>query len=390
MGIDPYTPGAGRRPGVFVGRDLQFAVVLAAANQFEAGYESENIIFHGLRGVGKTVFLREVAERLRERGWLCGYSAVRHDVDAGVAVANLIGEGVKLLAPGSRLARYAQRLSVRLGGASLTVGPGGATFEVRTDGSPRDLHSDLVDVLRRLGEHAREDGTGVALLVDEMQELKRSDMAALIDAAGAVNTLPVLLIGAGLPHLPAELAAACTWAERLRYESLGMLSDQAVRRAVNEVADLFGVSFSEDALNLVITEAEGYPYFVQLFASEGWRAAGSPSDRPGTVIGLDHVASAVPAVKRQLAAGMFPARYAKATPAEREYLRAMAHLQAADPSSGVRSGDIAGALGKSLQALSPHRDGLIKKGIVFSPSKGVLEFSAPGFAAYVLWQADDQ
>jgi hypothetical protein len=46
-------------------------------------------------------------------------------------------------------------------------------------------------------------------------------------------------------------------------------------------------------------------------------------------------------------------------------------------------------LGKSLQALSPARDGLIKKGIVFSPSKGLLEFSAPGFGAYVLWQSEE-
>lgn len=374
---------------VLVGRDLQFALVAAAANQFESGYESENIIFHGLRGVGKTVFLREASERLRERGWLCGYSAVRHDIDAGIAVANIIGEGAKLLTAGSRLARYLTKVSVRLGSASLTIGPGGATFEVATNTASSDLYTDLVDVMRRLGEHAAEDGVGVAFFVDELQELKRTDMAALIDAAGAVNSLPVLLVGAGLPHLPSELAAACTWAERLRYESLGMLPASVARRAVTEVAEGFRVRFSEDALNLLLSEADGYPYFLQLFASQAWIAAGSPSDRPGMVITLDHVASAVPAVKRQLADGMFPARYAKASPAERDYLEAMARLHSQDPTSGVRSGDIAKALGKSLQALSPARDGLIKKGIVFSPSKGLLEFSAPGFGAYVLWQSEE-
>jgi len=396
MPVNPYTPGAGRRPEALVGREIQIALVGAAADQFEAGYEAESIVFHGLRGMGKTVFLKEVAELLRARGWLCGYHSVRHGTTVSLAVAQIISGAVPLVPAGSRFARSVGKLSGRIGAVTLTAHAGGPSLTVAAEPVTADLFDDLVKVLRRLGELAREAGTGVALLVDEMQELRRDEMAALVDATGSVAPLPVLLIGAGLPYLPTELSAACTWAERLRYESLGRLGSGAARRAVVEPAARFGVTYSEEALHLLLSEADGYPFFLQLYANETWRAAGTPSDAPGTEIGLDEVASAVPEVKRILADGIYSARYGRASEKERGYLEAMARLQAqgataptGGPGQAVRSGEVAKALQRDLSSLSPIRDSLIKKGLVHSPATGLLEFSVPGFGTYVLFRATE-
>ena len=432
MAVNPYTPGAGRRPNTLVGREIQLALVAAAAEQFEGGYEAENVIFHGLRGMGKTVFLKEVAEQLRRRGWLCGYSSVRHGTPVGLAVAQILSAGSPLLPPDSSFARSMRAFSERIGpvtlspqadGSMLAVdtgagagrgsggrggagragggravpdragagrGGGGRGGGGRDEGAgARDLFGDLVRVLGRLGEMAQSSKVGVALLVDEMQELRREEMAALVDAVSSVAPLPVFLVGAGLPYLPTELASACTWAERLRFESLGRLTGGAARRAVVEPAARFGVNYSTAAEELLLNEADGYPFFIQLYASEAWRAAGTPSGAPGTVIELDHVATAVPEVKRILADGLYLARYGRASEKERTYLEAMAKLGAHGTGQTVRSGDVAKALGRELSSLSPIRDSLIKKGLIHSPGIGVLEFSVPGFGTYVLFRATE-
>jgi len=123
----------------------------------------------------------------------------------------------------------------------------------------------------------------VAVVIDEMQALRFADMAALVEACGSVGAsdgLPVVLVGAGLPHLPVELSKACTWAERLRYESVGRLPAQAARRALLEPAGELDVSYSPAAAELLLNEADGYPFFIQLYASETWRQPDCPPSDP--------------------------------------------------------------------------------------------------------------
>ena len=66
---NPYTPGAGDRPHALVGRVAQLALADAVRSQIEANYAANCLIFTGLRGVGKTVLLKEVTDRLLGRGW---------------------------------------------------------------------------------------------------------------------------------------------------------------------------------------------------------------------------------------------------------------------------------------------------------------------------------
>ena len=65
---------------------------------------------------------------------------------------------------------------------------------------------------------------------------------------------------------------------------------------------------------------DGYPYFVQAYGNVTWDCAlGSP-------IGVADVREAAPEAEAELAVGFFGARYDRATPAERDYMRAMADL----------------------------------------------------------------
>jgi Cdc6-like AAA superfamily ATPase len=65
---NPFEPGAGTKPPELVGRDLLLEDADAAIARGLKGRPIRGQIFYGLRGVGKTVLLREVCDQARCAG----------------------------------------------------------------------------------------------------------------------------------------------------------------------------------------------------------------------------------------------------------------------------------------------------------------------------------
>lgn len=105
-----------------------------------------------------------------------------------------------------------------------------------------------------------------------------------------------------------------------------------------------------------------------------WNVAAGPT------ITLQDALDARQAVQLQLDENFFRVRVARCTKAELEYLRAMAALGDVP----YRSGDIAAKLGRpGPQNVAPIRSRLIEKGLIFSPSHGLNEFTVPHFADFI-------
>jgi hypothetical protein len=330
--------------------------------------------------MGKTVLLQEALDLFRDRGWLAGYHEVRRGLGVGESVASILVQGQAFVGRG-KLARALSWLREQLGGTDVSASVGEVTLRLGL--GPREDRQPPVDALDalfvRLGAAAADAGVGAVFLLDEVQLMERGDLSALLHAAQAVESLPVGLVLAGLPDAPSRLAAAGTYAERLFYDRVDWLSDRDVAEAIAGPAGSFDVSYDEGAMAKLVELSQSYPYFVQLFAEETWWAAGTPSDEPGTVIGFPAVADAVGPAMRRLDEGLYRIRFEKASALEQDYLREMAALG----DGRVSSGEVARRLGKSPQGASTIRDRLIAKGIVYAPAHNVVEFSVPGFAAYV-------
>ena len=58
-GINPYTPNAGAKPPVLVGREREMEDFRVLLRRLAAGRTEKSLIVVGLRGVGKTVLLGE-------------------------------------------------------------------------------------------------------------------------------------------------------------------------------------------------------------------------------------------------------------------------------------------------------------------------------------------
>ncbi len=186
------------------------------------------------------------------------------------------------------------------------------------------------------------------------------------------------MVGAGLPHLPVALAASKSYAERLfRYVSVDRLPREMAERAWRLPADSEGVTFEPAAIDELYRLTDGYPYFVQAYGKVTWDSA------VGDPITADDVREAAPEAEAELAIGFFGARYDRATPAERDYMTAMADLGRDQEDGPVATADLARHLDRKPQSLSPARDGLIKKGLVFSAERGSVAFTVPHFGRFL-------
>lgn len=231
--------------------------------------------------------------------------------------------------------------------------------------------------MREIGDVARAAGTGALFLVDEMQNLDSSSLAAICIAFQAISraALPVAMVGAGLPDLQVRLMSAKPYADRLfEYHELGRLSDAAARSALIAPAGTRGVKFEESAALQVVRESAGYPYFIQEYGLELWNEA------EGSPISSADVEAVREIVTDSLVRNFFGTRFQLATDAEQRYLAAMASL--GEPP--YRSADVAHAYGAPDQRrVSIHRDGLIGKGLIWAPRRGQLDFTVPLFAEYL-------
>jgi hypothetical protein len=142
-----------------------------------------------------------------------------------------------------------------------------------------------------------------------------------------------------------------------------------------------GAVWDDDALDEVVKIAQGYPYFLQLYAYESWEAAGR-TQRVANVT-LAHVKMAQPIAERQIETGIYAARFGQTTESERRYLFAMIDVMGRKESPQVRSSEVASAMNRGLSDVSPIRDNIIRKGIIHSPEHGFLMFSIPGFREYL-------
>ena len=69
---NPFNPGAGARPPALVGRESELEDFDIAADRLGAGLGARSLLLTGLRGVGKTVLLREFGRIADGKGWACG------------------------------------------------------------------------------------------------------------------------------------------------------------------------------------------------------------------------------------------------------------------------------------------------------------------------------
>jgi len=421
---NPYAPGAGQRPPELAGRDRELEVFEVVLERVARSRPERSLVLTGLRGVGKTVLLNTLRSQAISRLWGTGKIEARPDQSVRRPMAAALHMAVRELAPRHRapdrideflgvLKAFALRSTPGSGAGGSGSGagsgaPSGSGSRSRSgslsgSGAARlrdrwqpgidvpatsgradsgDIEIDLVELFTDAASVATDVGTGIALYIDEMQDLSAADVSALCAACHELSQTgaPLIVVGAGLPHLPALLSAAKSYSERLfRYQRIDRLDRIAADQALCAPAEREGVEYSSKALDALYEASGGYPYFVQAYGKATWDHA------PRSPITDADVRVGAPEAEAELAVGFFGSRYERATPAEREYMRTMAALSTTDNDMDVAvpTAEIARALDRRPASLSPARDALIKKGLIYSGERGTVAFTVPHFARYL-------
>jgi hypothetical protein len=394
---NPYAPGAGQRPPELAGRDEQLQAFDVVLERIARGRPERSVVLTGLRGVGKTVLLNALRSAAVRAHWGTGKLEARPDqrlrrplsAALHVAVRELghpAGDEVEHVL--GVIKAFAQRDSAPGTKLREKWNPGIDVPAVTGRADSGDIEIDLVELLTDVGGLAADLGRGVAVFIDELQDLGPEDVSAICAACHEISQsgLPVIVVGAGLPHLPAVLSASKSYSERLfRYQRIDRLDRDAADLALVAPASEEGAAFEPTALEALYAATAGYPYFVQAYGKVAWDVA------PRSPITAEDVRVAAPEAEAELAVGFFGSRYERATPAEREYLRAMAdaahqHVQegeAVDETESVPTAAVASVLDRKPQSLSPARDALLKKGLIYSGERGQIAFTVPHFGRYL-------
>jgi hypothetical protein len=383
---NPFSPGAGFPPPELVGRDAILEQAHIALHRLRLGRPAKSMILVGFRGVGKTVLLNRIRTIAEDDGFrallieahenkslpallLPQLRQVLFSLDAMENVSEKVKRGFRVL----RSFMNGLKAKTKFGDLELELG----VDPEKGTADSGDLEADLSELFVVVAEAAADRKKAVAICIDELQYLSELELSALIMALHQVaqRALPLVVVGAGLPQIIGLSGRSKSYAERLfDFPAVGPLTPADATSALQSPVQRQGVRFAEDAITEVLKMTQGYPYFLQQWGYEAWDIAA------GYTIELNDVKEATVRSVKALDQSFFRVRFDRLTPREKDYLRALAQLGGGPQ----RSSDIAELFGVKVQSVAPLRNGLIHKGMIYSPSHGDIEFTVPLFGEFML------
>jgi hypothetical protein len=338
---NPFRPGMGRVPPAFGGREPALRQAKLVVDRLAAGVAPEFVLYRGVRGVGKTALLAYVRQHAAARGIVTAHLEAERD-DASLTRA-----------------RDTLRHDVA---AHVTLPPG----------RPAGFEAILADIRRALADQ----GASLLLTVDEVHEAGEVLLEPLLRGAhrAAQDDVPFGLLLSGLPTAAERLFdEGQTYTERLHRVDLGLLDRDGTAEAIRGPFGDHGTAVDELVLDAVHDGSGGYPWFVQLWGEALWDAAEHP-DR----IELPTARRAGEVVHARTEA-FFADRWRRIPTGRATALS----LSLADHDGDADMADLLAALDLTHQAVAPARRTLLDLGLCWSPRRGRLAFSVPGFDGWI-------
>lgn len=381
---NPFSPGAGSPPPELAGRENILEQARVLLGRIKAKKAEKSLLLTGLRGVGKTVLLNSIEKLAEEANYRTIFFEAHDNKELATLLVphlrRLLFEFDRISGVNHKVKRGLRVLKSFISAVKVKVGDIDIGLDIEPEignADSGDLELDLPALFVALGEAARERDVAVAIFIDEIQYFSSKELSALIMAMHKMQQkqLPILLIGAGLPILPALAGESKSYAERLfNFPIIGPLEKEDAFKALQEPVQNSNEKFSQDALSEIFFQTQGYPYFLQEWGYQSWNLAEqSPID-------LDIIKHVSVSVTKRLEENFFRVRFDRLTPKERRFLRAMAEIG----TGPYLTSSIADKLGVTLNTLSPTRANLIKKGMIYSPAHGDMDFTVPLFGEFLL------
>lgn len=389
---NPFKPGNGHMPPHLAGRTTE-------REEFNKLLDQEvilsNLVITGLRGIGKTVLLESFKPLAHEKKWLWAGTDCSESVSVDEnSIALRILTDVALLTSNIKIAETERKelgFAVRAATDDIYL-----NFELITGiyrAAPGFAADKLKHTLAIVWQYLKEqDISGVVFAYDEAQTLsdhaeeKQYPLSMLLDVFSYLqkNGVPFMLILTGLPTLLSLLVNTRTYSERLfRVLILDKLSVDESRDAILIPVEKtkHPLKFSEQSIDLIISQAGGYPYFIQFICREVYDIFEQQLS--------DNVTPSVPidAIIQKLDNDFFAGRWARATEREKDLMIFAAAIGSPEFSSmqiAEKSNESNNVRSFSSSQVTQMLNRLIEAGLIYKNRRGVYSFAVPLLERYIL------
>jgi hypothetical protein len=354
---------------------------------FENSLESalslpQNLVLSGIRGTGKTVLLRRFENICTQRKWLFVRREFNNKLNQEGEFLNALLTDIVTKTKGISLAKrlkkpvigFREEYREEIEGDLISVlikkykGPLGDRLEAIL----RDVHNAILET----------DYNGMVLLYDEFHFIEDGKTAnnfplsLLLESFSHVQQegLRYYLVLSGLPPLFTNLVKAKTYAERMfSVKNIGNLSEDASKTAIKLPLQDSRINFTEELIDMIIEETQGYPYFLQFYPY--YLIQNIPKKR----ITLKDFKEMYPLLLKELDEGFFMGRFNRASDGEQRILFEMARLGPEIKFSQIRE---KAKIDKNY--LNQILISLIEKGLIFRVGRGKYKFTLPLFEKFLL------
>jgi hypothetical protein len=361
---NPFHASFGVSPPLLVGRD-ELLEDFVEALEDGPGSAGRATLYTGARGAGKTVMLNAVEDRARERGWL---------IVSETATPGFVSRMTQQHLP--RLLRDFDPKAVqrRMSGVSAPLNIGTLTWNTI---EAHVVQAGLRNQLEMLTDLLAENRSGVLITLDEIhhnqiEELR--ELATVVQHAFRENR-ELAFVGAGLAASVSDIVNddVLTFLRRAERHTLGPVARADVQRAFREPIQAAGRSIGEEALQIMVDGARGYPFMLQLVGAQTWRL-----NPDAAQITVDDATRGVTRARLRLGALIHEPALSAASDVGKLFLLAMA--QDDGPS---KMADIQQRLGVNVNYASQYRLRLIAAELIYPTRRGYVDFALPYLREYL-------
>lgn len=346
MKTNPYLLMFGQEPKQIISRESQALTVI---NEFNASEQSQQCyMVTGLRGTGKTVFVDMIRSKLiKDNKWVSIELNSSSDLLEGLA---------SKLASGDLFTKWFKEAKINLSAFGLGI-------EISSVSPIYNIEIAIEKMLETLKKHNKK----VLVIIDEVTNTQATREFAAAYQILLRKKLPIYLLMTGLYENIKDLKDEknLTFLYRAPTIMLDPLSLTSISKNYRE-----NLKVNDDQANEMAKITKGYSFAFQALGHEVWANDSFNS-------------KALEDYKKDLFEYSYSKMWSELSNYDRKVLYALAKTKTG------QYGDILKQLNIDKNHLNPYRKRLLDKGLVYSPTRGILSFTLPFFNEFVIESYED-
>lgn len=355
-----FVPSFGNKPSELVGRDIVLNEVKEYLS-YPIGSKERAIIILGQRGIGKTVFLHEIASVAKELNYVVAKPTVTEEGMLKRIVEKIEKDSHK------KEDKYISGFNAGVLGVSAGVT---LSKEIKESKSYEYQLTELAEILT-------EQGKGILIIIDELRcsvsELKKVVVTYQEMVGEGFN---VAIVMAGLPEAVSSVIndSVLTFLYRAKQIKLEPIAINEINIYYRSIFRKLNIKMSDEMIAYAAVMTEGSAYLLQLIGHYIVLA----TDDEGN-ISEKTLKETIDLALNEYKIDVCKATIANLSDKDLEFLKSMA-IDLGDSSIS----DIANRMNVSYDYVQKYRIRLIDKGIIESYARGKVRFTLPYLYEYLL------